>query len=336
MGVSIIVGGQWGSEGKGKTTYYFTKKLKASSVVRVGGPNSGHTIIDDGGNKRVFQMLPVSAALKKVACVLPAGTYIDLNILEREIEESGIPESLVKINPNAMILTNNFKSSEEKEDLNRKIGSTESGTGAAVIARISRNSKVTLAKDEKVLEKYLCDTTKFLRKELDQNKEIIIEGTQGFGLSLLHSPEYPFATSRDTTAAGFLSETGLSPLDVKNIIMVLRAFPIRVAGNSGPLPKEITWDTVGSIAGSIKKIEEYTTVTKRVRRVAEFDATIVKKAIEFNKPNIVVLNHCDYFDSKIYNQKYLSQNAEDRVKEIEKIVGAVNYIGTGERMLLKR
>ena len=73
-----------------------------------------------------------------------------------------------------------------------------------------------------------------------------------------------------------------------------------------------------------------------MRRVAEFDATIVKKAIEFNKPNIVVLNHCDYFDSKIYNQKYLSQNAEDRVKEIEKIVGAVNYIGTGERMLLKR
>jgi len=63
---------------------------------------------------------------------------------------------------------------------------------------------------------------------------VIIEGTQGFGLSLLHAADYPYVTSRDTTAAAFVSEAGLSPLDVDDIVLVLRAFPIRVGGNSGP------------------------------------------------------------------------------------------------------
>ena len=88
-----------------------------------------------------------------------------------------------------------------------------------------------------------------MREHLEAGQRIIIEGTQGFGLSLLHSKYYPFVTSRDTTAAAFVSEAGLSPLDVDDIVLVLRAFPIRVGGNSGPLPNEIDWDTVTSESG---------------------------------------------------------------------------------------
>ena len=84
MSVSIIFGGQWGSEGKGKTTYFFSKKLHASTVVRVGGPNSGHTIVDETGKRMAFQVLPVASVLEGVTCVLPAGSYIDLDILKRD------------------------------------------------------------------------------------------------------------------------------------------------------------------------------------------------------------------------------------------------------------
>jgi len=336
MGVSVVFGGQWGSEGKGKVVYFFSKQLNASSVVRVGGSNSGHTVIDDHGQKRIFQILPVASILDGVTCILPAGSYIDLDILQREIAQSGISDSNLKINKNAMIITSDCKAEEKKSSLNESIGSTESGTGAAVKARICRNKDTIRAEHIKTLEKYLCDTNDFLRKELDNKREIIIEGTQGFGLSLLHSPEYPYTTSRDTSAAGFLSESGMSPFDVTNIIMVLRTFPIRVAGNSGSLPDELAWEDVNRFANSSNPIIEHTTVTGKIRRVARFNQDIVKKAVTVNKPNIIVLNHCDYFDVSINNKIDLSEIAENEVKRIEEAIGRIDYIGTGDRTLFKR
>ena len=153
----------------------------------------------------------------------------------------------LKIHPNAVIIKKSDGLHEVSAGLNDKIGSTESGTGSAVISRIKRSSEVLLAKDCKELQPYLCDTIDYLRDILNRSQEVIIEGTQGFGLSLLHAKEYPFTTSRDTSAAAFVSEAGLSPFDVKNIIMALRTFPIRVAGNSGPLPKETTWTYVSEV-----------------------------------------------------------------------------------------
>lgn len=336
MSVSIVFGGQWGSEGKGKTTYYFSKKLQVSSAVRVGGPNSGHIIVDDTGKKHTFQILPVASVLDGVSCVLPAGAYINLEILKDEIQRSGIDKKQLKIHPNAVIIGQSNIDSEKKTSMNRKIGSTESGTGMAVISRIKRESKSLLAQNCIELQPYLCDTTDFLRSELRKNHEIIIEGTQGFGLSLLHSKDYPFVTSRDTSAAAFLSETGLSPFDVKNVIMTIRAFPIRVAGNSGPLPLEISWDDVTKQSGSNFSIMEKTTVTNRIRRVASFSEDIVKKAIAANQPNIIVLNHCDYFDYSINNCSTISSIVDREIGNIESKIGRVDYIGTGDSTLVKR
>lgn len=336
MGVSIIFGGQWGSEGKGKTTYFFSQKLRASTVVRVGGPNSGHTIVDKNGEKLAFQILPVAAVLDDVTCVLPAGSYIDPYILASEIKMSGLPSKNLKIHPNAVIVSEKNRDMEIVENLNNRIGSTESGTGGAVIARIKRDLSVRLARDTEMLRPFLCDTEDFLRMELRKSHEVLIEGTQGFGLSVLHAREYPYTTSRDTSAAAFLSEAGISPFDVKNIIMTLRAFPIRVAGNSGPLPKETTWEDITKRSGANFDVLERTTVTKRVRRVAEFDADIVKRSIISNSPNIVVLNHCDYFDYSINNEEKLSHHVEEKVSEIEMQIGNVDYVGTGDRTLFNR
>lgn len=336
MGVSIVFGGQWGSEGKGKTTYYFAKKLNASVVVRVGGPNSGHTIVNNEGKKMAFQILPVASVLEDVVCVLPAGSYIDLDILREEIKLSKLPQKNLKIHPNAVIISTNYRQKETLDCLNAKIGSTESGTGEAVIARIKRDSTICLARDSQMLQPFLCDTEDFLRTELRRSHEVIIEGTQGFGLSVLHARDYPFVTSRDTSAAAFASEAGISPFDVNNIIMTLRTFPIRVAGNSGPLPNEITWDKLSNLAGTPHSIVEQTTVTKRIRRIAAFDPEIVKRSIITNSPNIIILNHCDYFDYRINNMEYLSYAAEEEVQNIEQQIGRVDYIGTGDRTLFNR
>ena len=118
--------------------------------------------------------------------------------------------------------------------------------------------------------------------------------------------------------------------------MTIRAFPIRVAGNSGPLPLEISWDDVTKQSGSNFSIMEKTTVTNRIRRVASFSEDIVKKAIAANQPNIIVLNHCDYFDYSINNCSTISSIVDREIGNIESKIGRVDYIGTGDSTLVKR
>ncbi len=284
MPISIVVGGQFGSEGKGKIACYLAQEMGAVAAVRVGGPNSGHSVVDRDGNLFIFKHLPTSAVLDGIQCVISAGAYIDPTILWKEIEMSGLDETRLFIDPNAMIIQEDDIQSEQNGLLINQIGSTGSGTGAAVQRRTQRKRDTELARDCKPLANFIRPTVPLLRSMLDSRKRIILEGTQGFGLSLLHSPYYPYATSRDTTAAGVLAETGLSPIDVDDIVLVLRSFPIRVAGNSGPLPREVDWDFVTRRAGSEVPIIEYTSVTKKVRRVAEFDPAIVLEAIRANNP----------------------------------------------------
>lgn len=295
MGVSIIVGGQFGSEGKGKVARWFAEKHQVSSVVRVGGINSGHTVIDAMGRAMIFRILPTAAIDRQVTCILPAGSYLTAELLFQEIRQAGISLSQIKIHPHAVIITEREVELEQKLGLTVRLGSTGSGTGAAVGLRAMRDPKLTLAKDLGELKDFLCDTNEFLRKELTRGHRVLIEGTQGFGLSCLHSPYYPKATSRDTTAAGFLSEVGLSPFDVEHIMMVIRSYPIRVCGDSGPLPHETTWENVTAAAGRKNLIQEYTSVTKHLRRVGQFDPAIVLRAIAANRPDQLVLNHLDYF-----------------------------------------
>jgi adenylosuccinate synthase len=335
MGITIVVGGQWGSEGKGKVAHRYAKSNKIPFVVRVGGSNSGHTVIDDAGKKHVFRILPTAAIEENVTCILPAGAYIDVNILKREIDDVALQDERLKIHPNAVIITDEMIANEVADTLSDSIGSTNSGTGAAVIARIKRKKDFCFAKDEPSLSRYVCDTTKLLREALDVGRDILIEGTQGFGLSVLHSDTYPYVTSRDTTAAGFLAETGLSPLDVSNVIMVIRSYPIRVGGESGPLPNVITWAKVTEQSGSKKELVEFTSVTNKIRRVAEFDPAIVKCAIQANKPNIIVLNHCDYFDINSYDSMDVSDTIKTRVRAIAEQIGKIDYIGTSEKSMVE-
>jgi adenylosuccinate synthase len=170
---------------------------------------------------------------------------------------------------------------------------------------------------------------------LNKGENVVIEGTQGFGLSPINSTFYPYCTSRDTTAAGFLMETGLSPFDVENVIMVIRAFPIRVGGNSGPLQNELGWDEISKTSGANIDLTEYTSCTQRIRRVGGFDAEIVKKAIEVNNPNIIVMNHLDYLDYCCNNCSVLSDKIINYIQNVESSINSkIDYAGTGKNKLV--
>jgi adenylosuccinate synthase len=338
MPVTVIVGGQFGSEGKGKVAHYLAREQRAKIAVRVGGSNSGHTAIDKTGVPRVFRVLPTPALLDDVICVLGAGSYIDVEVLLAELKAAQLSPDRLLIDPNAYVITDEHKRIEAQLGLRERIGSTGSGTGAATIDRITRRSSAHLAQHDPRLAKYTRHSTRsFLRWSLNRDQGVIIEGTQGFGLSVLHSPYYPKVTGRDTTAAGFLSEAGVSPLDVSEIILVIRAFPIRVPGDSGLLPAETDWDTIAREGGWESPLRERTSVTDQVRRVARFDPEIVLDAISTNRPTSLVLNHADYFDVGSHRSGRATFKISQAVRNIEVKLGcSVDLVGLGQNILVPR
>jgi adenylosuccinate synthase len=336
MPVSIVVGGQFGSEGKGKTALEIARKKEASIVVRVGGTNSGHTALDRSGKVWALRQLPVSVLAPSTTAVLPAGAIIDPTIFRREVHELGLSPSQVVVSPYATLITDSDKERERTAGLIDRIGSTGSGTGAALARRISRQLEVCLAKGHPDLQEYLGDTGRLMRAALDDGRWIVIEGSQGFGLSVLHGGYYPKATSRDTTAATFLGEAGLGPLEVREVTLVLRAHPIRVAGDSGELKGETTWSEIAKFAGLPPDYCERTTATKKIRRVGMFDPELVQRAINANSPTRIVLNHFDYVDAGVRDHIFTTR-ALEFLKQVECSIGCtVDWVGTGPARFIDR
>jgi adenylosuccinate synthase len=292
------------------------------------------TPIDTSGRARIFRHLPTAALLEDVACVIAAGSYIHPDVLLSEIADADIPPARVLVDPDAVLIQPEHRERERQSGLRERIGSTLSGTGAAVAARVQRDPELRFAKDEPRLRAFVRPVKAWLRARLREGERIIIEGTQGFGLSILHSGHYPHATSRDTTAAAFVAEAGLSPLDVDEVALVIRAFPIRVPGHSGTLSNEIDWETLTNESSSCTPLEERASVTGGVRRVARFDPEIVRRAIEVNGPSIVCLNHLDYVDVECHASRQLTPRAQNFLIDIEgQIHRRIDYVGTGPATL---
>jgi adenylosuccinate synthase len=332
MPVTIVVGGQYGSEGKGKVVALRASQVAAPWLVRCGGPNSGHTVTI-AGEDVILRQVPCCSEPDRATFCISAGCVIDEAILLRELDLLGIGRDRIIVDPRAVIVTD-FDREEERRELGG-IGSTCSGTGSAQIRRISRRSDVRLSGDS-VAIKARCrieTVALLLHKVIDGGGHIIVEGTQGFALSLLHGTVYPFVTSRDTTAAGFAMEVGLSPRLVDEIVMVIRTYPIRVGGPSGPFDKETTWDDVAFRSGAPEVFPEYTSVTKRLRRVALFDLEGVKLACEYNRPTslaVMGLDRIDFRNQGATNYGLLTEQAKHFMGELETSTRVpISIAGTG-------
>lgn len=330
--VTVVVGGQFGSEAKGKVVDWLAPETDLA--IRTGAPNAGHTVLDDEGRETKFQTIPATV-LRNPDCLLAlgAGALIEPEILEREVELTGCRDRLI-VDPLAGIIEPRHRAAEA--ELVRAIGSTGKGVGAATLDRIDRmdadgdGDDFKLARDFFPEGLYRQETVSGIAADMiDDGKQVLIEGTQGFGLSILHG-HYPYVTSRDTTAAAFMAEAGVSPLAVKEIILVIRTFPIRVAGNSGPLPNEISWDDLSRRVG--KPLIEYTTVTKKVRRVAEFDLELVERAVMVNQPTQIALQFLNYLfpaDEGKTRWDDLTREARTWITELEQALQTpVTLIGT--------
>ena len=324
--VTVIVGGQFGSEAKGKVISYLANEFDIA--IRTGSPNAGHTVFDNNSEIYRLQQIPATFLNKKCILCIGAGALINPEVLEKEVKKTNTKNRLF-IDPQAGIIEEKHLQQEEK--LVKNIGSTGKGCGAALADRIWRNN-FKLAKDILINKYNISNVSEIINNSIDKGKNILVEGTQGFGLSLYHGI-YPYVTSRDTTASNFLAEAGISPLVVKDIILVIRTYPIRVAGSSGPLSYEISWEELSKRVG--KEISESTTVTNKIRRVAEFDINIVKKAIEINRPTQIALQFLNYLypdDENKNKWNNLSTEAKKYINDLEKKLNVpITLIGTGKQ-----
>jgi adenylosuccinate synthase len=333
MPATIVVGGQYGSEGKGKVTALLAGQSVRPWLVRCGGPNSGHTVTINGDDV-ILRQVPSCAEPDHGMFCIAAGCAVDETILIGELDMLGIERNRIVVDPRAALITEADREAE-REGLNY-MASTCSGTGEALLRRMSRRSDVRLVKDSESLQ-HRCRieiVAPLLHNAIDHGAHVIAEGTQGFGLSLLHGRKYPFVTSRDTTASGFASEVGISPRDISKVVMVVRTFPIRVGGTSGPFSsKEISWEDVRRESGSPEVHAEYTSVTKRLRRVARFNLGEVKLACQYNRPTtlaVMGLDRLDYSITGVREPREFNGRVKDFLDELELETGVpIEFVGTG-------
>lgn len=332
MDVNIVVGGQFGGEGKGKITSYLALKDNIDFVVRCGGPNSGHTV-DHDGNRFILRSLPVGVINSKTRLLIAPGGIINTKVLFEEMKLCNLKRARLGIDSKTGIISEKESCEEKTLSLQERVGSTLSGMGLGVSKRVLRDKNFKQAKDLPELAQFLTDVSEEINNGVNEGKSVIIEGTQGFGLSLYHSPYYPYATSRDTTASAFLSEVGLSPRVVKNVTMVIRTFPIRVGGNSGPLKNEISWEALQRMSGYPHPVEEFTSVTKRLRRIGDFDFELVKKATMVNRPTQIALlglDYLDYANKGVMDFGDLTAEAKKFIESVERETNVnVAFVGTG-------
>jgi adenylosuccinate synthase len=341
--VDVLVGGQWGSEGKGHIVSHLAKEY--SVLVRVGGPNAGHKVFRNDDQVHAFYHLPSGTLHAPEAdLILGPGATLFVPKLLKEIADASVTADRLYIDPQAMIIEASDQEFESRT-LKATIASTAQGVGNATARKVLRGQFpdgpiVRLAKDVKELKPYIRATRPILDEAYRLGRRVFLEGTQGTGLSLHHG-EYPYVTSRDTTVSGCLADAGIAPSRVRRIVMVCRTYPIRVqnpdkAGtHSGPMGREISYETLSARCGipvDELKGTETTTTTKRQRRLAEFNWALLRHAVSLNGPTDIALSFADYIDKVNKNARRFEQltlPTIQLIEEIERVASApVSLIST--------
>lgn len=322
MTVTVVVGGFFGDEGKGKIISYLATADDPAIIVRGGaGPNAGHTI-RSGGRTYKIRMLSSGFLNPRARVMIGPGVVVNPAILRDEIEQFGAG-GRAYVDRNCGIIDSSHIEEDSRGSLKEKIGSTGSGTGPANAARAMR--VLRLARDVEDLGDIIVDVPGEIGKVMDSGGNVLVEGTQGTFLSLWHGT-YPYVTSKDVTASGVCADVGIGPTAVDHVVMVVKAFMTRVG--TGPLKGELATEEA-----SRRGWAEWGTVTGRARRAAELDYDMGRRAVMLNGATQLALTKLDVVfpecaDAVSYDA--LSGRARTFVERVEKELGVpVTIIGTG-------
>ncbi|MBQ3687951.1 MAG: adenylosuccinate synthase [Treponema sp.] len=314
----VIIGAQWGDEGKGKIVDYLAQDAK--HVVRyAGGPNAGHTIVVDG-KKFALHQVPSGILYSNKTVFLGAGMVLDPEAFFDELQmlkDNGINwEGRVFISDRTQIILPRYRRMDKERDAQRKrpIGTTGRGIGIAYSEKAQRDG-LRLAdldwaekmaeydgEDKEYLDKYK-DRLLAMRVDLTERMwafredNILFEGAQGAMLDI-DSGTYPYVSSGASCAAGAATGCGIGPHDIDKVMGVFKAYETRV-GN-GPMPSE--FNEADAAESELCKYvrdtgNEYGVTTGRARRCGYLDLVALRYACRVNSIDGLVLTHIDIYDA---------------------------------------
>lgn len=312
----VIIGAQWGDEGKGKIVDYLAEK--AEYVVRYsGGPNAGHTIVVDGKQYALHQV-PSGILYANKNVYLGAGMVIDPEALFNELQmlkDNGINwEGRVFISDRAHLILPKYRTMDKERDAARPrpIGTTGRGIGIAYGEKANRDGLRLADLDwEEKMGEYTDEDKAYLDKYKDRllsmrvdltaemwklrNANILFEGAQGAMLDI-DSGTYPYVSSGPSCAAGAAVGSGIGPHDLDKILGVFKAYETRV-GN-GPMPSEFNDTSEGELCQYVRDTgREYGVTTGRARRCGYLDLVALRYACRVNSLDGLVLTHLDIYDA---------------------------------------
>ncbi len=348
-GVTVVVGGQFGDEGKGKIVAYMALKDNPDIIARAGvGPNAGHTVYKDG-KRFALRMIPCGFVNENSKLFIGAGVLVDVQQFLKEVEITET-EGRVMIDKRCGIIEEKHKKQDSSDSyLSKKVGTTGSGCGPANAERAHRTIK--LAQEIPELRDYVTDVPMEINSGISDGKRILVESSQGFGLSLFYGT-YPFVTSKDTTAGMAAVDIGISPLRIRDVIVIYKAYTTRVG--EGPMNSFIDeenirryplWQRVlkmakeqGISGRNVNEIladylKERGTVTGRPRRIGNFDFSLAKYSAMVNGATQIGITCLDKLFPKCFKlREYdkLPENAKNYIEMIEREVGVkATLISTG-------
>ncbi|MDY6960238.1 MAG: adenylosuccinate synthetase [Halobacteriota archaeon] len=326
MGCTILVGGLFGDEGKGKIVAHIAHSDKPTIIGRGGvGPNAGHTVVV-GEKRHAIRMIPSGFVYEDARLLIGAGVLVDPNVFMKEVSSLGVDGRIGVDKRCSIIEQKHIESDKSSSYLSGTIGSTGTGCGPANEERVKRTAKQ--AKDIEELQAYLADVPLEINEALDRGENVMIEGTQGFGISLYYGT-YPFVTSKDTSASQMAADVGVGPSRVDDVIVVFKAFPTRVG--SGPFETEMSQEDAISLG-----IEEFGTVTGRQRRIGFWDGKMARYSAMINGATQIAITGLDRIDPACKgatDYDDLSTKVKEFVKNAEKDVGVpFTLLSTGPEM----
>jgi len=326
-----IIGLQWGDEGKGKITDFFSSKVDC--VVRYqGGNNAGHTVVV-GEKSYKFHLVP-SGVIQGKKVVIANGVVVDPKVLIEEIDmlhSHGIePDLMVSDRAHVIMPYHKILDGAEEELLGKKkIGTTKRGIGPCYADKIARYGirMVDIIDEERLKEKLnriipikqrifdsyglgKIDGEKILREYAEYGKKLkkYVGDTIYFLNSIIDEKDiifegaqgflldidygtYPYTTSSNPVAGGICNGAGISPKKIERIIGVMKAYITRVG--SGAMPTEERGEEGDYMA---EKGHEYGTTTGRKRRCGWLDLVAAKYAVMVNDVDEIALTKLDVLD----------------------------------------
>lgn len=332
--VDVILGLQWGDEGKGKIVDFFAPRYDIIARFQ-GGPNAGHTLYVNN-EKVVLHQIPSGIFHKGIINLIGNGVVLDPVTLKKECEKVAsfgvdVRENLF-ISERTHIIVPTHRAldrASESAKGDEKIGSTLKGIGPAYMDKTGRNSlrvgdvlrpdfdqayaklkkkhldmlsHYGVQEDLSAWETEFFEAIEFLKslnivngeyfinKYLQEGKQVLAEGAQGSMLDVDFGT-FPFVTSSNTISAGVCTGLGISPLKIREVIGITKAYCTRVG--SGPFPTEL-FDADGE---ELRKIgNEFGATTGRPRRCGWMDLVALQYACMINGITQIVMTKADVLD----------------------------------------